>query len=101
MTALRCVIDMTIRLGGVNCKEALSYLGRWEGPLAGEALGDGAQPRLPYSTGAASFPRKREPTGRPSARESGNLLGGPSAYAKAGTYPFARLWITSFPPTRE
>ena len=29
MTALRCVIDMTIRLGGANCKGALSYLGRW------------------------------------------------------------------------
>ena len=29
MTALRCVIDMTIRLGGANCKGALSYWGRW------------------------------------------------------------------------
>ena len=52
MTALRCVIDMTIRLGGANCKRALSYWGR-----------DAAQPRLHYSPGASSFPRKREPTG--------------------------------------
>ena len=63
MTALRCVIDMTIRLGGANCKGALSYWGR-----------DAAQPRLHYSPGASSFPRKREPTGRTvRLRESGNL----------------------------
>ena len=31
MTALRCVIDMTVRLGGANCKGALSYWGRWGG----------------------------------------------------------------------
>ena len=43
---------------------ALSYWRRL-GVLAGEAPGDGAQPRLPYSTGAPSFPRKREPTHSP------------------------------------
>ena len=34
MTALRCVIDMTIRLGGANCKGALSYCGRLGGTRA-------------------------------------------------------------------
>ena len=78
MTALRCVIDMTIRLGGAKCKRALSYWGRWGGgSLSGEAFGDGAAPRLP------PFPRGRV------------------IPAKAGTYWEDRLPTRKREPTRS
>ena len=111
MTALRCVIDMTIRLGDAKCKGALSYRGRLGSRFGRRARRRGA--RRPVSL----FSR-----GPRHSRASGNLLE-TALPAKAGIYPFARLWIrdsrlrgndghgrrcaagatmdTRFPPSRE
>jgi len=47
MMALRCVIDMTIRLCGRRIAKRRCHIGDDGGPLSGEAPGDGAAPRLP------------------------------------------------------
>ena len=88
MTALRCVIDMTIRLGGVNCKGALSYWGRL-GLLSGEGPETGRSPVSPI------------PPGPRHSRESGNLLARAVRLRESGNLPVRPTTDTGFPPTRE
>ena len=111
MTALRCVIDMTIRLGGANCKGELSYLGRWREGFRARARRRGAwglgetglapvcgrcgtrmDSCLRRNDGTLRAPSPLFPGPRHS-RESGNLLGG-RLPRESGNLPHSSdLWI--------